>query len=154
MSSTTPERQRAITLIALLRRASRAMIEEITERMEAAGFPDSPSRHYPVFENLDPDGTRLTVLATRAGITHQAMGELIGELVERGVVERVADPSDGRARLIRLTEEGRAIIGAAVREIAAIERTWARRLELAGLHGDLRAAFEHVLAERGESGER
>lgn len=125
------------------------MVEEITERMEAAGWPDSPSRHYAVFEGIDPDGTRLTVLASRAGISHQAMGELVGELEKRRIVERVPDPSDRRARLIRLTKEGRAVVKASLREIDAIERAWNRRWRRAGLHGDLRAALETALCENG-----
>src|SRR3712207_4980460 len=101
--------QRAVTLIALLRQTSRAMVDEITERMEAAGYEDSPPRHLPVFENIDAGGTRITVLAKRAGMTYQAMGELVSELEERGLVARVPDPSDGRARLIQLTDDGRVI---------------------------------------------
>jgi DNA-binding MarR family transcriptional regulator len=141
------EQERVVTLIALLRRTSRAMVDEITERMEAAGFPDSPPRHHPLFESLDPEGTRLTVLAVRAGMSHQAMGELVGELEERGLVERVPDPSDGRARLVRLTDEGREVVRAAVREIAAIERKWIRRWRRAGLDGDVRAALEAALRD-------
>ena len=143
------EPQRVITLIALLRRTSRAMVEEITERMEASGFPDSPPRHHPVFENIDPEGTRVTVLAERAGLTHQAMGELVAELQERGYVERVPDPSDGRARLVRLTRDGRRIVRAAVREIAAIEEEWRARWREAGLDGDIRAALETALRKEG-----
>jgi len=141
------EPARAITLITLLRRTSRAMIEDITQRMEAAGWPDAPSRHYPVFENIDPEGTRMTVLASRAGISHQAMGELVWELEQRGIVERAPDPSDRRARLVRLTDEGRVVVRAALREIAAIERIWTRRWRQAGLDGDVRAALEAALGE-------
>lgn len=143
---------RAITLIALLRRTSRAMVEEITERMEAAGYPDSPPRHHPVFEAIDPGGTRLTVLASRAGITHQAMGELVAELEQRALVERVPDPHDRRARLIRLTDDGREIVRAALREIAAIERAWTRRWQQGGLQGDVRTAFEAALGENDAGG--
>ena len=142
---------RIVTLIALLRRTSRAMVDEITERMERAGFPDSPARHHPVFESLDPEGTRLTVLAARAGMTHQAMGELVRELEDRGLVERVPDPGDGRARLVRLTDDGRDVVRAAVREIAVIERRWTRRWEQAGLEGDVRAALEEALRDEGPS---
>jgi DNA-binding MarR family transcriptional regulator len=110
-----------MTMIAVLRRTSRLMVEEITERMEAAGYTWAPARHYPVFENIDPAGTRLTVLAARAGITHQAMAQLVAELEERGIVERIADPSDGRARLVRLTDEGHARVKTALKQIAVIE---------------------------------
>jgi DNA-binding MarR family transcriptional regulator len=146
-SDNLAERQRAVTLIALLRRTSRLMVEEISERMEAAGWPDPRSSHHPFFENIDPDGTRLTVLAARAGLSHQAMGQVVAELEERGYVERVPDPSDRRARLVRLTAEGRDIVRGALREIAAIEAKWSRRWRRAGLAGDLRAALEAGLRE-------
>lgn len=116
--------------------------------MEAAGWPDAPSRHYPVFENIDPEGTRLTVLASRAGVSHQAMGELVAELEQRAIVERIPDPTDRRARLIRLTDEGRAVVRAALREIAAIERSWASRWQQGGIDGDLRTALEVALYQK------
>ena len=143
------EQKRVITLIALLRFTSRRMVDEITERLEAAGYPDSPPRHHPVFENIDPEGTRLTVLADRAGVTHQAMGEFVKELEDRGLLERVPDPDDGRARLIRLTGPGRDIVRAAVKEISVIERKWAERWRRAGLEGDIRVALEEGLREEG-----
>ena len=59
--------ERVVTLISLLRRTTHRMVEEITVRLEAAGFPDSPPTFHPIFENLDPGGTRLTTLATRTG---------------------------------------------------------------------------------------
>jgi DNA-binding MarR family transcriptional regulator len=144
-----PEDDRVITLIAVLRRTSRAMTEEITERLEAAGFPDSPARHHPVFENIDAGGTRLTVLAARAGLTHQAMGEVVAQLERRGLVERIPDPSDGRARLVRLTPEGRKVVRAAVEEIARIEQGWRERWRRAGLRGDIRAPLEAALRDEG-----
>jgi DNA-binding MarR family transcriptional regulator len=147
-SERRPE-QRAITLIALLRRTSRLMVEEITERLEAAGHPDQPPRYHPVFENIDPHGTRLTVLAARAGMTHQAISEVVIELERRGYVERIEDPTDRRARLVQLTDDGRTLVRSALDEIAAIERKWTRRWRRAGLKGDLREALEAGLREEG-----
>jgi DNA-binding MarR family transcriptional regulator len=138
----TDEHERVITLIALLRSTSQRMVDELIHRLHAAGYADHTAAHHPVFENIDPEGTRLTVLAARSGLTHQAMGELIDVLERRGYVERVPDPSDGRARLIRLTKKGRGAARAAVREIAEIEATWLERWRAAGLRGDLRAALE------------
>ena len=143
---------RVLTLIALIRMTSRAMVDEITERLEAAGFPDSPPRFHPVFESMDPKGTRLTVLAARAGMTHQAMGEVVRELEARGYVERIPDPGDGRARIVRLTADGRKLVRAGIREVAAIERKWMRRWRAAGLEGDLQAALEAALREEGAWG--
>ena len=138
---------RRITLIALLRRTSRLMVDEIGERLAAAGYPDQPSSYHNVFENIDPGGTRLTVLAARAGMSHQAMGQVVAELEQRGFVERVRDESDGRARLIRMTDDGRTLARMGLRQIAAIEAKWTRRWERAGLDDDLRAVLEAALRE-------
>ncbi|HEX2892100.1 MarR family winged helix-turn-helix transcriptional regulator [Vineibacter terrae] len=139
--------QRIVTLISLLRRTSQLMVDEITERLEAAGFTDLPPAYHPIFENIDPQGTRLTVLAARARLTHQSMGEIVAELQRRGYVERVADPTDGRARLVRLTAAGRDVVRTAIREIAAIEAKWQQRWRRAGLKGELRGPFEAALRQ-------
>jgi DNA-binding MarR family transcriptional regulator len=136
------ERERVITLVALLRSTSQRMVTELIEGLHAAGYSDHTAAHHPIFENIDPDGTRLTVLALRTGLTHQAVGELIDALERRGYVERVPDSSDGRARLVRLTKKGRGAVKTAIREIAEIEAKWLHRWRQAGLEGDLRAALE------------
>jgi DNA-binding MarR family transcriptional regulator len=136
------EDERVVTLIALLRRTSQQMVHELIERLHEAGYADHTAAHHPIFENIDPEGTRLTVLASRTGLTHQAVGELVDALERRGYVERVPDPSDGRARLVRLTKKGRGAVKAAIREIAEIEARWLDLWRQAGLRGDLRAALE------------
>ena len=60
-------------------------------------------KHGAVIANIDRAGTRPSVLADRAGMTRPAMGELIDELEELGYVERVPDPEDRRAKLIKPT---------------------------------------------------
>ena len=140
-------RPRVVTLIALLRRTSQLMVEEVTERLEAAGYRDVPPAYHPIFENIDPEGTRLTVLAARTRLTHQSMGELVTELARRGYVERVADPVDGRARLVRLTDNGRDLVRSAIREITAIEQKWMRLWRKAGLKVDLRRPLAAALRE-------
>jgi DNA-binding MarR family transcriptional regulator len=139
--------RRVVTLIALLRRTSRLMVEEVTVKMERAGYPNSPPGYHLVFENIDPEGTRLTVLAARAGVTHQAISQIVDELERRRFVERSTDPSDGRARLVHLTEEGRRLVRTALREISAIEEKWRRRWRDAGLDGDIHAALQAALRE-------
>ena len=85
---------------------------------------------------------RPTELAARAQMTKQMVGYLLDALETRGYVERVADPRDGRAKLVRLTAAGEraAVAGGAI--IAAIEREWAERLggeEMAALRAGLTA---------------
>ncbi len=135
---------RRVTLIALFRSAAQAMVEELVERLAAAGYADLPPAYHPVFENIDRGGTRLTVLAARAGVTHQSMSELVAVLERRGYVERRPDPLDGRARLVCLTERGREMVRVALREITAIEAAWLDRIDRAGGGRDLRRALTTI----------
>jgi DNA-binding MarR family transcriptional regulator len=50
----------------------------------------------------------VTELAERLGVTKQAVSQALDDLEQLGIVERVADPADARARLVRFTERGRA----------------------------------------------
>jgi DNA-binding MarR family transcriptional regulator len=61
---------------------------------------------------LDYSGTRLTELAKRAAMTKQAMGELVDECERMGLVERTADPTDGRAKIVVFTAPGKRFMGA------------------------------------------
>jgi len=139
------------TLIGLFRRAAQSMVEELVQRLAAAGYGDLPAAYHPVFENIDQGGTRLTVLAARAGMTHQSMGELVSTLELRGYVERVPDPADGRARLVRLTAEGRRMVRTALVEIAAIERDWLVRLSDVDGPASLRDALERAVVRSGSA---
>jgi DNA-binding MarR family transcriptional regulator len=145
-SNAESDNAREITMIALFRRTAQLMVAELVERLNAAGYGDISAAAHPVFESIDPDGTRLTELATRAGMTHQSMGELVSILEQRGYVERRPDPSDGRARLVCLTAKGRQTARDALREIADIEAQWLARWEAAGLHGDLRPPLEAAIS--------
>jgi DNA-binding MarR family transcriptional regulator len=141
------DRARVVTLISLFRQTSRAMVDELVARLRAGGFEDTTAAHHPLFENIDPGGTRLTVLAARAGMTHQSMGELVSALEQRGYVERRSDPSDGRVRLVVLTEKGRDAVRLAVKEIAAIEAAWLERVGAAGFELDVRALLRAGLQQ-------
>jgi DNA-binding MarR family transcriptional regulator len=129
------------TLISVLRTAATLMIDELIARLHAAGYTDVTPAHHGVFENLDPGGTRLTELAARAGITHQSMSELVSVLERRGYLERRADPADGRARIVCLTDKGKQMLRQALKEGAVIETDWNQRLADAGLQGPV---FESI----------
>ncbi|GLZ50325.1 transcriptional regulator [Actinomycetospora sp. NBRC 106375] len=106
---------------ALLGQAYSRLGHQIVDGVIAAGFPQRPA-HSGVFAHIDLEGTRLTVLAERANMTPQAMKDLVDDLVRLGYVTRRPDPTDGRAKLVTLTERGRACIDASVEVIAGLER--------------------------------
>ena len=101
-----------------------------------------------MFGNIDPEsGSRLTDLADRAHMTKQSVGEVVTDLEQRGYVERVPDPDDGRAKIIRLTERGHAALVVGRGLIDDIERDWAEQFGEERIAA-LRDALEEVTAER------
>ena len=46
------------------------------------------------------------MLADRAGVTTQAMGQLVADLEKKGYIQRETDPTDRRATLIKFTDGG------------------------------------------------
>ena len=152
-SAATAERSGPIpTVITLFHRAATLMVDDLIRRLEAAGYTDIAPSFHPVFENMDPDGTRLTTLAARAGMTHQSMGELVAAIAARGYLERRPDPADGRARLVCLTTKGRRLARTALNEAAAIEQEWRTRFADAGLD-DLYAALDDAIRRHEQHGQ-
>jgi DNA-binding MarR family transcriptional regulator len=134
-------------LIRLLDVAFDDFSDEVYRRVKAAGIRDIRPGHGCVFGNIEPEGSRLTDLAERARMTKQSVGEMASDLERRGYVERVPDPSDGRAKIIRLTARGREVQALGRRLIDDVEREWAERYGEERVAA-LRDALEAITAER------
>ncbi|HEX3243401.1 MAG TPA: MarR family winged helix-turn-helix transcriptional regulator [Solirubrobacterales bacterium] len=126
--SVKPETDDRIPLPPLLENAREAGFEELHRRLAERGYADIRHAHGCVFRWVDPEGTRLTELAELAGHSKQAVGEFVCDLEARGYVERVPDPADGRAKIIRLTERGAEAKATALEIFAEIEAEWAERI--------------------------
>jgi DNA-binding MarR family transcriptional regulator len=120
MSSRKPMREPEENTTYWLEQAATKLDRQVTEGVNRSGHPMRPA-HSRVFGNIDAEGTRLTQLAERARMTPQAMGELVDDLVGRGYLDRVADPSDRRAKLIVLTDLGYDAVQSAFDTIIGIE---------------------------------
>ena len=106
-----------------------ALVGALHAALPAAGFADiRPAHSINLFRVIDPEGTRPTELARRAGITPQAMAELVRYLEGHGYAERVPDPSDGRGRIVKLTPRGREASTVAGRVFTDLEAQWERHL--------------------------
>jgi len=53
---------------------------------------------------------RISDLAVREGVSQPGMTTLVNRLAAEGLAERVSDPTDGRASLVRITEAGRQVL--------------------------------------------
>jgi DNA-binding MarR family transcriptional regulator len=71
------------------------------------------------------EGSRITDIARAQDVSKNAVGQLVSELEELGYVERVPDPADGRAKIVRYTDRGRALIA----DAAAIAEELDARIE-------------------------
>jgi DNA-binding MarR family transcriptional regulator len=143
---------RVSTLLTVIRQTARVMVDDLVARLHAAGYHDITAAHQSVFENIDRDGTRLTTLAERSGITHQSMGELVQALERAGYLHRRPDPTDRRARLIHLTEKGSDLVRHAITHSNEIEAAWHQQLQQAGHNIQLKALLETALPTRTTNG--
>jgi DNA-binding MarR family transcriptional regulator len=124
----TSARRAPENLAILLREPFRIASERLHERFAERGHPDVRAPHGNVLQFLDDGGTRVTVLARRAQITKQSMGELVAHLERHGYVERVPDPADRRAKLVRATARGGEVYAIAREFVAELEQHLTERL--------------------------
>jgi DNA-binding MarR family transcriptional regulator len=124
-----PDSRRGPLIAALLRVPYQAVSARVIRRLQLE-YPGLRPAHLIVFQTLDhpPAGTRLTILAERAQITAQSMSELVDALERGGYVERLPDPSDRRAKLIRYTERGWAAHERGGAIVEAVQAEWVGRL--------------------------
>ncbi len=95
------------------------------EGFSAEGHPGLQPAHHAVLTHLRVSGTRLTDLARRASMSKQAMGQLVDEVERLGYVERVSDPTDRRAKIVRFTRAGLEVIKDGTGIATAIQREYA-----------------------------
>ena len=144
-----------VLLSQLLRGPYDAFLTQLYAGLADAGFADTaPSWGHNVFFYLREGGLRLTELAERAHTTKQAMRYTVNQLEAAGYVERAPDPTDGRAKTIRLTERGWEVRRVADEIMEGIEEKCVRRLGEARMRQfeDLMKEVSGVLQENPEQG--
>jgi DNA-binding MarR family transcriptional regulator len=122
------DRARPDNLGLLLREPFRIASARLHERFAERGHPEVRAPHGNVLQYLDAGGTRVSVLAERAQVTKQSMAELVAHLERHGYVERVPDPLDRRAKLVRATARGQEVYAIARVFVADIEAEWTDKL--------------------------
>src|SRR5690242_21618102 len=113
---------------ALLRVPAQAIHRRIIKELNAAGFEELRVPHMAVLQFPGPDGVRPGVLAERAGMSKQAMNQLLRSLEALGYLERSDVPDEGRARVVSLTKRGRAAYAKIHEILRDIEREWSAEL--------------------------
>jgi DNA-binding MarR family transcriptional regulator len=125
--------------------AHRAMEKRTFDALAAAGYIDLTPAQGRLLQRIAPGGSRLTDLAEQAQITKQSAGFLVDQLERAGYVERVPDPTDARARLVRMAGRALAALPVARAVVAEVEAEWTAHLgeqRMARLHETLTALRE------------
>lgn len=102
---TIPERHRKIGPLA--RRFFQVYLGLILPVLER--FDLDPAFYGVLVELDDEPGIDQRRLGVALGIDRTTIGEIVDELEKRGLVDRTVDPSDRRARVLKLTEKGNAL---------------------------------------------
>ncbi len=113
---------------ALLRVPSQSIHRRIIKELNDAGFDDLRLPHMAVLQFPGPDGVRPGVLADRAGMSKQAMNQLLRSLEGLGYLVRSDAPDEGRARMVRFTKRGRAAYAKIHDVLRDIESDWSAEL--------------------------
>lgn len=113
---------------ALLRVPAQAIHRRIIKELNAAGFKELRLPHMAVFRFPGPDGARPGVLAEGAGMSKQAMNQLLRSLEGIGYIVRSNAPDEGRARIVRFTKRGHAAYAKIHGILRDIEREWSAEL--------------------------
>ncbi|MFO0736655.1 MAG: MarR family transcriptional regulator [Labilithrix sp.] len=151
------EAEKARSTIQLLFKAARLLNERAVGRARERTKAPLRTAHTSVLPHIGFEGTRLTELATRLGVTKQAAGQLVDELVELGHLERIPDPADARAKLIRFSKRGKAGIleGLAILQELETELTTIVGAEaMKTMHDALAKIVSHELVSEGSSSHR
>jgi DNA-binding MarR family transcriptional regulator len=118
----------------LLVRASREVNQAAVARLHDEGFVDVRASHAAVLAYLDADGTRMSDIAQRSGLSRQAVATAIRELHAAGYVDVGPDPDDGRASTVRLAPRGVDLCRAAARAIREETQRWGAIIGDSGLN--------------------
>jgi DNA-binding MarR family transcriptional regulator len=123
-----PLAPKSMLIGALLRVPAQAIHRRIIKELNAAGFEELRVPHMAVLQFPGPDGIRPGVLAERAGMSKQAMNQLLRSLETLGYLARSDAPDEGRARIVRLTKRGRTAYARIHEILRAIEHEWTAEL--------------------------
>jgi DNA-binding MarR family transcriptional regulator len=145
---------KAASTLQLLFKAARLVDEEALRRIAAIpGRPRLRRSHTALLPHIDLDGTRVSDLAERVGVTKQAVSQLLDDLEGAGVVSRIADPADARGRLVVFTAAGRRGILEGLAVLARLEAELREEVGSAAMDGlavGVRAVVEVLGADAGK----
>ena len=112
-------------LARLLAMAYRQLVDDLHRRLAAQGWSDVRPAFGFLLLALREGPVSLRELVATLGTSKQAVSKLADTMVAAGLVERVADPRDARAKDLRLTARGRDLLADVEEIYGELETGWA-----------------------------
>jgi len=137
---------------ALLRLAWQALRQRIYEGVQQAGYTDLSRANVFLLRWPPFDGLRPSEIATRNQLSRQAIYELLSDLEKGGYLQRVPDPTDGRARIVRFTQRGWDLTQVIWEMSVTTEREWTRAIGEARF-AEFRDTLRELVAYASPAGE-
>ncbi|MGF1510306.1 MAG: MarR family transcriptional regulator [Myxococcota bacterium] len=144
------EDRKAQSTVQVLFKTSRLLNDHALARWRRQSGLNLRASHTALFPHIAFEGSRLTEVAHALGISKQAVAQLVDELVEMGVLERKADPTDGRAKRIVFARGGDGILEglSLLGEVEDEMRGWLGVRATQQLHETLTRLLKHLETER------
>lgn len=120
---TNPGQRQELAILLFV--ANRELEQRAHDAVVAAGITDITVAQARVAARISPEGSRVSDLAEQARVTKQSAAFLVEQLEAAGYVERTPDPTDRRARLVRLTTRARRVAEVADAEVQRVLAEWA-----------------------------
>ena len=130
----------------LLRLLNQEWGNQVHVAMQKAGFDGIGAANANVIPFVPEEGIQVSELAQLARVRKQSMAQSVEQLEKQGYLERRPDPSDRRARLVFLTERGKAVRPVAVKAGREVERRWAKLTSKEDVE-QLRESLQTLLAK-------
>jgi DNA-binding MarR family transcriptional regulator len=134
---------RANAIGRLLLLARKGFLRRVSQDMRARGQQELPASFLLLSPFIDAAGTRNSELAERAGVSKQAIGKIVKEYEQIGLLVRDPDERDGRAWRVRITDEGLRQLAQTHRVVARIEQHYESLIGAARL-ADMRQALRMI----------
>ncbi len=147
------DEERGADLGILLTLALRSFVDLLHAELTGRGFGELRPPFGVVFRALRDKPLTLTEVASRLAVTKQSAAKIVDEMAAKELLRRTGSTTDGRAKLLELTDRGRAAMATAIligadidnrlraaagsTEVDVLHRVLEQFVVLAGLSDDL-----------------
>ncbi len=112
----------------LLHEAFGVCRDRVLDKLTSHGHPSINMSHGVVLRNMDVEGTPLSIVTKRAGLSRQAVAKVAGQLEALGYLTASRDPTDRRAKILKLSSKGMGLFADSIEAYGEFEDELARNI--------------------------